>query len=76
MRMNSSGLECGDFLFILKGLKVKVRGFRVKFVRVCEWFHRFDRLKIIFKTRKNKITKFSFILKVIKKISLYKIHLS
>jgi len=30
-------------------------GFRVKFVGVCEWFDGYDRLKIIFKSRKNKI---------------------
>jgi len=28
---------------------VKVSGFRVKFVDVCEWFDRCGRLKIIFK---------------------------
>jgi len=42
-------------------------GFRVKFVKVCEWFDGCDKLKIIFKSRKNKTTKLSFILKVIKK---------
>jgi len=45
---------------------VKEGGFRVKFVKVCEWFDGCDRLKIIFKSRKNKITKLSFILKMIK----------
>jgi len=34
--MNSSGFECEAFLFTLRGLKVKVRGFRVKFVDICE----------------------------------------
>ena len=45
---------------------MKVRGFRVNFVEVCEWFDGCDRLKIIFKSRKNKITKLSFILNMIK----------
>jgi len=45
---------------------VKVGGFRGKFVKVCEWFDGCDRLKIIFKSRKNKITKLSFILKIFK----------
>ena len=45
---------------------MKVSGFRVKFVKVCEWFDRCDRLKIIFKSNKNKITKLYFILKIIK----------
>jgi len=45
---------------------VKVSGFRVKFVEVCEWFDECDRLKVIFKSRKNKITKLSFILNMIK----------
>jgi len=40
--------------------------FRVKFVKVYEWFDGCDRLKIIYKSRKNKITKLSFILKIIK----------
>jgi len=53
-------------LFILSGFKVKVGGYRVKFVKVCEWFDGRDRLKIIFKWRKNKITKISFILTIIK----------
>ena len=39
---------------------------RVNFVEVCEWFDRCDGLKIIFKLRKNYITKLSFILKMIK----------
>jgi len=37
-------------LFTLSELKVKVGGFRVKFVEVCEWFDESDRLKIIFKS--------------------------
>jgi len=45
---------------------VKVSGFRAKFIEVCEWFDRCDRLKIIFKSRKNKVTKFSSILNMIK----------
>jgi len=52
--------------FNLSGLRVKVGGFRVKFVKVSELFDECDRLKIIFKSRKNKITKLSFILKIIK----------
>ena len=36
-------------LLTLSGLKVKMGGFRVKFVEVCEWFDGCDRLKIIFK---------------------------
>ena len=53
-------------LFISNGFKVKVGGFRVKFVKVCEWFDGCDRLNIIFKSSKNNITKMSFILTVIK----------
>jgi len=53
-------------LFTLSGLKEKVGGLRVKFVKVCEWFDGCDRLKIIFKSKKNKITKLYFILKIIK----------
>jgi len=53
-------------LFTLTGLKVKVGGLRVKFVKIFEWFDGCDRLKIIFKSKKNKITKLYFILKVIK----------
>jgi len=34
--MISSGLECGACLVHLRGLKLKVSGFRVKFVKVCE----------------------------------------
>jgi len=45
---------------------VKVSGLRIMFVEVCEWFDEFDRLKIIFKLRKNKITKLSFMLSMIK----------
>jgi len=45
---------------------VKEGGFRVNFIEVCEWFDGCDRLKIIFKSRKNKITKFSLILNMIK----------
>ena len=46
---------------------MKVSGFRVKFVEVCEWFDGYYRLKILFKSRKNKINKLSFILNIIKK---------
>jgi len=45
---------------------VKVGGLRVKFVIVSEWFDGCDRLKIIFKLKKNNITKLYFILKIIK----------
>jgi len=45
---------------------LKEGGFRVKFVKVCEWFDGCDRLQIIFKSKKNKITKLSFILKIMK----------
>ena len=64
--MNSSGLECEVCVATLSGLKVKEGGFRVKFVKVCEWFDGSDRLEIIFKSRKNMITKFSFILNMIR----------
>ena len=64
--MNSSGLEWEACLVHVKLLKVKVGGFRLKFVEVCEWFNGCDRLKIIFKWRNNKITKLSFILNMIK----------
>jgi len=37
-------------VFTLRGLKVKVGGFRVNFVEVCEWFDGCDRLKNIFKS--------------------------
>jgi len=50
-------------LFTLTGFKVKVVGFTVKFVKVYEWFDGCDRLKILLKSRKNKVTKISFILK-------------
>jgi len=53
-------------LFTLRGLKVKVSGFRVKFVEVCKLFDGCDRLKVIFKSRKNKIIKFFFIFNMIK----------
>ena len=53
-------------LFSLSGLiKVKLGGLRVKFVKVCESFDECDRLKNIFKSKKNKITKLYFILKII-----------
>ena len=45
---------------------MKVGGLRVKFVKVCEWFEGCNRLKIIFKSKKNKITTLCFILKIIK----------
>jgi len=41
-------------------------GFILKFVEVCEWFDACDRLKNIFKSRKKKITKLSFILNMVK----------
>jgi len=37
-------------LFNLSRLNMKVSGFRVKFVEVCESFDECDRLKIIFKS--------------------------
>jgi len=64
--MNSSGLECEVCVVTLTGLKVKEGGFWVKFVKVCEWFNGSDRLEIIFKSRKNKITQLSFILNMIR----------
>ena len=64
--MNSSGLEWEACFVHVKVLKVKMGGFRLKFVEVCEWFDGCDRLKIIFKSKKNKMTKLSFILKIIK----------
>jgi len=36
--MNSSGLECDVWVVTLSGLKVKEGEFRVKFIKVCEWF--------------------------------------
>ena len=48
--MNSSGLESEVCVVTLSGLKVKEGGFRVKFVKDCEWFDGCDRLKIIFKS--------------------------
>jgi len=45
---------------------MKVSGLRVKFVKVCDWFDGCDKLKIIFKSKKNKITQMYFILKIIK----------
>jgi len=47
--MNSSGLECEVFVVTLSGLKVKEGGFRVNFLKVCEWFDGSDILEIIFK---------------------------
>jgi len=64
--MNSSGLECEVCVVTLSGLKVKEGGFRVRFVKVCESFDGYDRLKIIFKSRKNKITNLSFILNMVR----------
>jgi len=64
--MNWSGLEFEVSIVALTGLKVKDGGFRVKFVKDCEWFDGSDRLEIIFKSRKNKITNLSFILNMIR----------
>ena len=64
--MTSSGLQCEICVVHFSWLKLKVVGFRVKFVKVYEWFPGCDRLKIIFKSRKQKITKLFFILKIIK----------
>jgi len=33
-------------LFTLRGLKVKLSGFSVNFVEICEWFGGCDRLKV------------------------------
>jgi len=41
--------------FTLSGLKVKVGGFRVMFVKVHEWFVGCDKLKIIFKSKKRRL---------------------
>jgi len=41
-------------------------GLRVKFVKIYKWFDGCDSLKIILKSKKNKITKLYFILKIIK----------
>ena len=64
--MASSGLHCEVCVVHFKWTKVKSGGVRVKFVKVDEWFIGCDRLKIIFKSKKNKMTKLSFILKLIK----------
>ena len=64
--MTSSGLQCEVFVVHFNGLKVKVSRLRVNFVQVCERFDGYDRLKIIFKSKKNKITNLYFILKIIK----------
>ena len=50
-------------LFTLSRFNVKVAGFTVKFVKVYERFDGCDRLKIILKSSKNKVTKIFFILK-------------
>ena len=65
--VNSSGLKCEVWVVHFKWIKGE-RGwiFIVEFVKVCEWFDRCDRLQIIFKSRKTKITKFSLILNMIK----------
>ena len=64
--VNSIGLECQVWNVTLTGLRVKEGGFWVMFVKVCEWFNGSDRLEIIFKSRKNKITQLSFILNMIR----------
>jgi len=61
-KMNSSGLECETWLVRW----IQVSRLRTMFVEVCEWFDEFDRLKIVFKLRKKKITKLSFMLSMIK----------
>jgi len=53
--MNSSGLKCEICVVTLSGLKVKEGGFRVKFVKVCEWFDGCDRLKIILNQGKTRL---------------------
>jgi len=65
--MNSSGLECEVCVVTLSGLKVKEGWFRVRFVKVCEWFDGYDRLEIILKTWKNKITNLPFVFNMIRK---------
>ena len=45
---------------------MKVGGLRIQFVKVCERFDGCDRLKVIFKSNQNKITKLCFILEIIK----------
>jgi len=64
--MTSIGLQCEVCVVHFKWIKGDSGGFRVKFVKVYEWFVWCDRLKIIFKSRKNKINKLYFILKIIK----------
>ena len=54
-RMNSSGYECDVCVVTLSGLKVKDGGFRLKFVKVCEWFDGCDRLKLYLNQRKTKL---------------------
>ena len=63
--MTWSELQCEVYVVHTKSLKVKVSRLRVKFVKFREWFDGCDRLKIIFKSKKNKITKLFFILKII-----------
>jgi len=72
--MNSSGLECEVCVVTLSGLKVKEGGFRVKFVKICEWFDGSDRLDIIFKSWKTRFP-IVFYFKYDYKLSLYKFDL-
>jgi len=57
--MTSSALLCEVCIVHLKWIKGE-SGFRVKFIKVDEWFNWRDKLKIIFKSKKNKMTKLSF----------------
>jgi len=61
--MTSSGLQCEVCVVHLKWIKGESRWIKRK---VCEWFDGCDKLKIIFKSEKKKISKLYFILKIIK----------
>jgi len=45
-------------LFTLRGLKVKVSGFRVNFVEVSEWFDGCDVLKLYLNQWKTRLTNY------------------
>jgi len=64
--MTLSGLECEVCVIHFEWIKGERGGFRIQFVKVYVWFVGCDRIKIIFKSRKNNITKLSIILKIIK----------
>jgi len=65
-RMTSSGLQCEVCVFHFKLIKGETGWIKSKFVKVCEWFDRCDRLNIIFKSRKKKIIELYCILKIVK----------